>query len=161
MSKDYSANAREIIAKNIYCVVATADSKTSKPWASPVFFAFDSDYIIYWCSAKDSLHSRNIRNNFTVGIVVFNSQAAEGDGSGVYFESEAYELTEGEEIQKAIDICNKRSTNIEFILGDYPNDCAGESPRRMYKAISKKVYTLTQGKTINGQYVDERIEIKL
>ncbi len=71
---DYTKKAKEIIENNIYCTVATS-TKDGKPWISPVFFGYDENYNIYWVSDKNAKHSELIRNNPSVAIVIFNSQA--------------------------------------------------------------------------------------
>ena len=78
-----SEKARKIIENNIYITIATA-SKDGLPWISPVYSAHDKDYTFYWISPMDTLHSRLIRENHRVAIVIFDSRAPEGTGEGVY-----------------------------------------------------------------------------
>lgn len=105
--------AKQIIEENIYCTVATA-TLDGKPWISPVFFSYDENYNIYWVSNKNSIHSELIRQNPQVAIVIFNSQAPEGEGDGVYIKAKVQELYDEEEIKKAIKIFNKRVSKEEF-----------------------------------------------
>ena len=83
---------RGIIENNLYCVLSTC-SPEGYPWVSPVFFAYDEGWNIYWCSALASRHSQNIHNNNgRVAITVFDSSVAAGTGKGVYFSGTASEI---------------------------------------------------------------------
>ena len=91
-------SAKQIISENIYMTIASASSD-GKPWISPVFFAYDEFYNLYWVSNKHSKHSTLIRSNPDVAIVIFDSRAPEGEGDGVYFEAVVEEARlEDEEI---------------------------------------------------------------
>lgn len=155
--KDYVAEAKKIIEENIYLTVATSDG--SKPWISPLFFAYDQNYNFYWVSGKDALHSKLIRSNPQVAIVIFDSRAPEGDGDGVYFEATCVELTSEEDISKAMAVLNKRITRDEYKIKDV-GGVTGEGLWRIYKATPQKTYKLSET-VINGQYIDKRVEITL
>src|SRR5258706_2384593 len=109
----YTQKAKQIISENIYMTIASA-SIEGKPWISPVFFAYDDKYNMYWVSSKMSHHSQLIRSNPQVAIVIFNSQASEGDGEGVYFEANIEELSNEAQINDAMNVLNKRVTKDEF-----------------------------------------------
>lgn len=138
--------------------IATA-SVDGKPWISPVFFAYDESYNLYWVSNKNALHSKLIRANGRVAIVIFDSRAPEGEGDGVYFEAIAEEMKNQLELQIAIELLNKRMTVEKFQIDD--EDVAEDGEWRAYKATPIKISKLTEGRYINGQYIDERAEVKL
>lgn len=158
MSK-YTKKAREIIESNIYMTIATA-AKDGKPWISPVFFAYDQNYNLYWVSNRDSLHSNLIRKNPQVAIVIFDSRAPEGEGDGVYFEAKAEELNNETEIKGAMTMLNKRVTKVEFRVKKI-GEVIRQGVWRIYRATPLKISKLTEGEFINGQYVDKRDEVKL
>ncbi|MDP3965092.1 MAG: pyridoxamine 5'-phosphate oxidase family protein [bacterium] len=155
----YSTKAREILEQNFYCTVATA-SKDGVPWVSPVFFAYDEQYRIYWVSNKDAKHSLLIRENPRVALVVFNSTAPEGEGDGVYIEAAATELKAAEDVQLAMDVLGRRVSKDEFRVKD-KDQVTGNGVWRIYRATPKKTWKLSRGKLIRGQYVDERVEVQL
>lgn len=155
----YISKAKEIIAENIYMTVSTA-SLDGEPWVSPVFFAYDEAYNFFWVSNKDSNHSKLIRTNPRVAIVIFDSQAPEGKGDGVYVSASVVELSQESDIQHAIEIFNSRVKQDEFKVKKI-SDVTGSGVWRMYKAIPSTISKLTEGEFIGGQYVDRRIEIKL
>lgn len=151
--------AKKIIEENIYCTIASA-SKDGRPWISPVFYGYDENYNIYWISDKDSKHSELIRTNPQVAIVIFNSQAPEGEGDGVYFEATVEEINNKEEAQKAYEIRDKRAKKAEFKVKKV-EEVIGEGQWRVYKAVPYSISKLSSGKYINGQYVDKRYKIDL
>src|SRR3989344_4776521 len=93
--------AHRIIEKILYITIATV-SKDGRPWNSPVYCAFDEDYNFYWASWRENQHSKNIKENNNVFIVIYDSTVPEGTGEGVYVQAKAYELNDGEEIKHAL-----------------------------------------------------------
>jgi uncharacterized protein YhbP (UPF0306 family) len=150
---------KQIISSNIYMTIATATHE-GKPWISPVFFAFDSKYNLYWVSNKDSKHSSLIRINPQVAIVVFDSRANEGEGDGVYFEAIVEELNDDENILQAIEILNKRISKDEFKIKNI-DEVTGTGIWRIYKATPDQISKLTEGEIVNGQYIDKRVDINI
>lgn len=153
------AKARQIIKDNTYCVIASS-SKDGKPWISPVFYGYDNNYSIYWISDKNSRHSKLIRTNPQVAIVIFNSQAPEGKGDAVYFEATVEEINDKKEAEKAYKIRDKRTKVKEFKVKKV-EEVTGKGQWRVYKAVPYSISKLGGGEYINGQYVDKRYEIKL
>jgi nitroimidazol reductase NimA-like FMN-containing flavoprotein (pyridoxamine 5'-phosphate oxidase superfamily) len=151
--------AKQIIAENIYMTLATS-SADGRPWISPVFFAYDEYYNLFWVSNKDSLHSSLIRNNPKIAIVIFNSQATEGTADAVYFEAEAFELKEKDEIEHAAATLRARVTKDEFKVNTI-KQVTGDATWRIYRATPFSISKLTEAEYINGQYTDKRIPIKL
>ena len=98
MGEYHNRRANEILGEISYATVATA-STDGKPWNSPVRHFCDSDLNIYWFSDKLNQHSRNIRENPDVFIVIYDSTVPEGAGEGVYIEAQARELNDPEEIR--------------------------------------------------------------
>ncbi len=156
---EHVQKAKKIISENIYCVIATS-SLDSRPWISPVFFAYDSKFNLYWISNKDAHHSDLVRKNQNIAIVIFNSRAPEGEGDGVYFEAVAKELYDDAEIAQAVMILNQRVSKEEFRVRDV-SKVRGDGIWRIYRATPVRISKLTDGELINGQYVDRRIEIRL
>lgn len=156
---DLTKKAKEIIEENIYMTIASS-SIEGKPWISPVFFAYDNNYNLYWVSNKSSLHSTLLKNNPQAAIVIFNSQAPEGKGDGVYFETQVYELEDEAEIQSAMEILNKRVTKDEFRVRKV-GEVTADGVWRIYKAVPIKISKLTEGEFVNGQYIDKRVEVDL
>ena len=145
--------AREIIDSIKYITLATVD-EDGQPWNTPVAsFRFEDDYTFYWASWSDNQHSKNIRANSKVFIVVYDSTPTSGEPTeGVYMLAEAIELNEENEVIKAALVFKGDPYNPadgKQYLGDYP--------RRIYKAIPQKIWTNSDGE-VNGSFVDIRVE---
>lgn len=152
------SKARNIIAHNIYCVLSTA-TPDGLPWVSPVFFAYDDSYTIYWCSAVASRHSQNLyANQGRVAIAIFDSTAPAGTGSGLYFSGTATEETEPECINKAFKLLAHRAEkNLERTAADYQ----GSSPRRIYRFVPDSTWVSGERVPAGNQLVDTKIPIQL
>jgi uncharacterized pyridoxamine 5'-phosphate oxidase family protein len=132
MSSHHQQRAAEIIKKMPYATLATV-TEDGKPWNSPVKHQYDHDLNIYWFSDKEGQHSRNVRNNGQVFIVIYDSTVPEGQGEGVYLQATVTELSNPEEISFARRI--KKGPDM-----DAPDDFMGDAVRRVYKATPEKVW---------------------
>ena len=152
---DNVAKAKEIISKIIYITIASV-SKDGRPWNTPVYSAFDENYNFFWASWRENEHSKNIRSNPDVFLVIYDSTVPEGTGGGVYVKAKAYEINDSKEIEYAVKYLygrkNKTPRKAEEFLGNYP--------RRVYKATPEKFWINTEGE-VNGNYVDKRVEVNL
>lgn len=155
MNEDLNSKAKEIIEKIWYITIATI-SKDGLPWNSPVYCAHDKNYNFYWASWKKNQHSKNIKENNKVFIVIYDSTVAEGKGRGVYIKAKAYELNDKKDITHALSYLYGRKNKaprsaLEFM---------GKYPRRVYKVVPEKVWINIDGE-VNGNYVDKRVEVNL
>ena len=55
--QDLGALATSIVDSNLYATLATAKGR---PWASPVWFAYDGYRDFFWISRPEARHSRNV-----------------------------------------------------------------------------------------------------
>lgn len=149
--------AKQIVAENLYMTISTA-SASGEPWVSPVFFAHDDQYNLYWVSNKEAKHSRNVAENPRIAIVIFDSTAPEGEGDGVYFACSASALTDPEEIVYGMEIYNAKASQEEFRIAS-ADTVIGNTAWRLYKAVPNEISTLGDGGEVNGQYIDQRVEI--
>lgn len=151
---DYSNRAKGILEKIIYATVATS-SKNGQPWNSPVRCVYDKGLNIYWFSDKEGQHSKNVRENENVFIVIYDSTVPEGDGEGVYIQAKALEVTDPEEITHARRI--KKGADYSRSA----NDFLGDAVRRVYKAVPQKIW-MNESEVENGVFIrDYRVEISL
>ncbi len=91
MKERYLQSAIEILKKIHYITIATVCDDGS-PWNSPVSASFDAELNFFWGSSPDNTHSRNIRHNGKVFVVIFDSTVPEGTGEGLYLKGETTEL---------------------------------------------------------------------
>jgi general stress protein 26 len=143
---------REITDKIVYATVATVD-KNGQPWNSPVWSFHDDNYTYYWCSWKENQHSKNIRDNEKIFIVIYDSTAPEGTGEGVYLQAKASEINDPDKIGEILEKRSKlKPSNREV------KEFQGEYPRRWYKATPENIWLNDYGE-IDGNYIDVRKEV--
>jgi general stress protein 26 len=146
-----NAKAKAVLDVINYITVATTDSD-GQPWNTPVAgFHFDNDYTLYWASWQDNQHSKNIRTNGKVFVVVYDSTPANGTPSaGVYMQGQAVELTEEQEVMQAALVFKDDPYN--------PSDgkeYLGDKPRRIYKFVPERVW-MNDDDRVNGNFIDVR-----
>ena len=149
--------AREVIQNILYINLATVTSD-GQPWNSPVYTAYDQDYNFYWTSWLENQHSKNIAHNGLVYAVIYNSQAKEGEGLGVYMQGRAEVLETLDEILFAITLLRGR-TNTELIQAD-PSHYQDNFPGRVYRFMPESVW-VNGDNDIEGNFIDIKHEIKL
>jgi len=155
MTDKLTQRAKDIIKKILYITIATSN-KNGEPWNSPVYSAFDKEYNFYWASWKENQHSKNIKENNQIFIVIYDSTVLEGTGEGVYIKAKAYELGGVKEISDALSCLDGRVNKKPHS----PQQFLGNMPRRVYKAVPEKVWMNVDG-DVNGEHVDKRIEVDL
>lgn len=84
--------ARGILATSSFVTLATADA-VGVPWACPVWFATEDYRQLYWVSALDTRHSRNLAVRPELAMTVFDSTQRPGDVQAVYLTGTAAEVT--------------------------------------------------------------------
>ena len=147
--------AQKVITNILYINIASV-TPSGKPWNTPVYCAFDKQLNFYWLSWRQNQHSKNIRSNSSVFVTIYDSTVAASTGFGVYFEGNAYELTNPKDIilgLKAVYAREKRKPRdvIQFLK---------KFPRRAYKFVPEKIWVNGDGE-INGNYIDMRTELDL
>lgn len=151
---EYTKKAKEVFKKIRYITLATV-SEDGIPWNSPVWYAKDADYNLYFGSPKNTQHSQNIRANGKAFVVIYDSTAPEGTGFGVYMTAKVTELNTPEEIKKGIAaIWGKRGKDKD------PKEFAGGADLRLYKVMPIEIW-VNDAEMKNGNYLDYRIPIKL
>jgi uncharacterized protein YhbP (UPF0306 family) len=131
--KHRTAEARRIIERSVYMVLATA-AHDGRPWASPVYFAADGYDEFFWVSSREATHSRNIGSRPEVGIVIFDSSVPVGAGQGVYMEARAQQVSESD-LSRGLAVFSARSV----ATGGRPwgrDDLPEEGLMRMYRATA-------------------------
>ena len=55
---DLVGHAHALLEVNRYVTLGTAD-RDGRPWTTPVYFAYTTDWTFYWMSETGARHSRN------------------------------------------------------------------------------------------------------
>jgi hypothetical protein len=154
MGSKLSGPAKEAFEQIKYVTVATV-SGDGQPWNTVVFSAYDANGNIYWGSNVDAQHSKNIRDNGKVFLLIYNSTVAAGTGVDIYIKATCTELDDPAEIKFAYTLLQTRRIIPYWKL----ENTQGDSPVRLYKAASEQVWTNGEDR-INGVYIDTRIKLQ-
>ena len=137
----YSAKFRAVeIMRETACMALTTlhvEEEEIIPWSRCVEFTFDPEGI-YWVSAQESTHSRDIIQNSKVSIVIADLNAPREKRQGVFMNAKAYEINDLKEIQKVYQLFYRRIGDmkpVEEWIKLRMDDC----PRRVYKAVPYKL----------------------
>jgi uncharacterized protein YhbP (UPF0306 family) len=124
-------HAAKLIDQILYVTVAST-SDTGEPWNTPVYAAFDQGLCMYWSSDRNAQHSRNIRANGRVFLVIYDSTAEWGSGRGVYIKAQAHELLHEHEVIRARRLLRGRVSRAA--MPDEYAQHSGQAARRVYRA---------------------------
>ena len=154
-SSELVAKAKKVIQDILYITIATSN-KQNEPWNTPVYSAFDDHYTFYWASWKENQHSKNIKENENVFIVIYDSTVPEGTGFGVYMKGKARQLglKDSLEMAKALKLLYQRKDK----KIRKPQEFLGLLPRRVFAFVPEKVWVNSAG-DIHGNFIDTRVEI--
>ncbi len=131
MGNKHLENALAILKNMKYMTLATVCDDGS-PWNTPLAPNLKEDLTFTWGSNENSVHSQNIKNEKRVFVVIFDSNAEEGTGVGLYMKGVAEEL-------------------------DY-----SEGTLKMYVFIPEKIWINDEEKNEDGSFKkDIRIELNL
>jgi len=155
--KNYQTTAEAILNTVIYATIATSDTDGT-PWAAPQFIVYEKEArAIYWCAARSSKHAQNIHNNRKAYIVVYDSSVGPGEGSGVYMQATAHEVTDPAEREEAMTKLIKRHRVAFWTLEDVQKS---QSAVAVFKAEIQRAW-VNEGREENGQFVLYREPVEL
>jgi Pyridoxamine 5'-phosphate oxidase len=137
--EDIAARARAIIEAGAYMTLATAD-REGLPWATPVWYAPESDVSLLWMSRPVARHSVNLARRAELGIVIFDSRAPIGTGQGVYMQATGEEVAD-DELERVVWVFSTRSLRQGGgPVG--PDDLRAPAEHRLYRATAYEVFLL-------------------
>ena len=151
---DFSDMARDIIESNRYMVLGTAD-EAGVPWVTPVWYAQSAYRRFIWVSSPDRRHSRNVRAQTEVSIVIFDSQVAVGDARAIYMSARAEELS-GAELERDVALFEAASRAQGLTRRWALEDMLAPSPYRLYRATVSRHWVLDPDSS-----PDDRAEVTL
>lgn len=146
-------NIIAILNKIRYITLATS-SRDGLPWNTPLGYKLDEDLNFYWVSEYSKQHSKNIKENGNVFIVIYDSTTPEEKGEAVYVSALAQELDKPEDI-KYVRRLLKGSDE------DALEKLSGKSLRRAYKAIPQKIWINGPKDNNPDTWRDTRFEIDI
>jgi uncharacterized protein YhbP (UPF0306 family) len=148
------AKARYILQNTPYCSLSTCSAE-GIPWASPVFYVFDSKVHLYWSSAISSRHSQNLyTNQGRVAISIYGTDGGEGKGQGLYFSGTAGEVNH-EKVEAVIKLLNERSGHQNRAAADY----LPPSPRRLYRFEPEELWVTGERVPFEHFLIDTKVKL--
>lgn len=144
-------HARELLERNSYVVLATADAD-GHPWATPVWFAPDGLDRLHWLSWPGSRHSQLVEQRPEVALTVFDSTVAPYNGAAFYATARAAQCRE-DQLDAGLENVNRRSATqgIDLMTRDR---ISGEARLRLYVADYSESWVLDQDAD-----VDQRVAV--
>ncbi|MBP2324948.1 hypothetical protein JOF56_005333 [Kibdelosporangium banguiense] len=131
--------ARAVLDANSFMTLATAD-EAGVPWASPVWFATEDYRHLYWVSATDARHSRNLEVRPELAIVVYDSTVRPLTGQAVYMVATARQLPD-DELEPGLGVFSRAS--VRGGLKEFGTaNVTGDARLRLYRATVTEHYIL-------------------
>lgn len=149
----HTQRAAAILRTIQYATLATV-TPDGRPWNSPVYAVIDTELRLYWISDKEGQHSRNVRRNGRVFIVMYDSTVPEGQGEGVYIQAHAHELDDAEEIRRVRELKKGKSDENPSLFQD-------NGVRRVYEAVPEQIW-MNADEIENGTFIrDYRVKLDI
>ncbi len=157
-SPEVIARVRQILEGTIYAALSTS-SPDGLPWASPVFFTYDSAWNLYWASTMVAQHSQNLYGNQgRAAIALYSTQPEEGKGQGIYLSGTAAEV-KAEDVERVIPLLLKRAAKGQRRS---PADYLDPSPRRLYCFQPQMVWITGERIALSETVlIDNKIQVDL
>jgi nitroimidazol reductase NimA-like FMN-containing flavoprotein (pyridoxamine 5'-phosphate oxidase superfamily) len=148
--------ARRLLTETQNLVLATVGGD-GEPWVSPLFFAADGQRRLYWTSEPGARHSRNLRENPRVAIVIYDD-AAGHRVDGLYLTAAARELGEPDEIVRALAVMAQKPQPERWRAA--VTDVSATGPWRVYRA-DIFCAQLRATELVDGRPVARRVSVEL
>ncbi|WP_461534908.1 pyridoxamine 5'-phosphate oxidase family protein [Spongorhabdus nitratireducens] len=153
---DTRLSPAELLETNHYCVLATANSE-GEPWNTPLFYAFDHNWQLYWISSTDCHHSRLLAENPKASAVIYEPPGVSHETSALYLSGTAA-ICEGAEIEQALEFYLQRTG---LGISRNADDYQGDSPCRFWKLSPEKAWTLQEPEWQDNLLLDRRTAVDI
>jgi hypothetical protein len=149
---DLDAMARRVIDGNHYMVLGTRDPD-GRPRLSPVYYTPSRFTDLYWVSAPDAHHSRNVAADPAITIVIFDSSVPVGEGEAVYLAATAAQVPDDELEARIGEAFRTKAGARPFA----PGELRGEASLRLYVARITACEVHVAGRDPRTQGIDLRM----
>ena len=145
-----------IVAANQFMTLSSVHG--GEPWISPLYFAADEHYRLYFISRRDSQHAENIRSHQNVAVAIFDSTCTPGHCDGAQIAATARELDASEEVAYGASVLFGRRFADEAQRQKYldPARYRGDELMRIYEVRPRAIFVVDQSKPN-----DYRVEVQL
>lgn len=124
-----------ILEKMKLLSMATVESSGTSPtsWINSAFFAYTDDMILYILTSPDSIHGKNLQENSSIAVAVFDSLQQPGNPrQGLQLKGTARRITEKDQEKEALKAWWTRMVN----QGDF------EEFAQKYEEFSSKMHSI-------------------
>ncbi len=138
--------ARAVLDAGSFMTLATADAD-GVPWATPVWFATEDYRSLYWVSAPDSRHSRNLAVRPEMSAVVFDSTQVPLQVQAVYMSGTAALVSD---VDDGIAVFSRVSERKGAGAWDVSR-VSGDARLRLYRASVTEHYILDPDAAVDAR----------
>lgn len=138
--------ARAVLDAGSFMTLATADAD-GVPWATPVWFATEDYRSLYWVSAPDSRHSRNLAARPEMSAVVFDSTQVPLQVQAVYMSGTAAMASD---VEDGIAVFSRVSERKGVGTWDVSR-VSGDARLRLYRASVTEHYILDPDASVDAR----------
>lgn len=150
--RDLDVVARRVIDANHYMTLGTLDPDGA-PRLSPVYYTAARYRDLYWVSAPEAHHSRNVAERPAIAIVIFDSTAAVGAGEAVYLAARARQVDD-DELEAVCDEAFRTTAGARRFT---PAELRAWSDVRLYVASASSCEVHVPGRDpVHGRGIDSR-----
>ena len=149
-------SAAELLRENPYCVLSTCHANT--PWITPLLYAYDEHWNLYWISSVKSRHSEFLSNNPKAVAIVYQEPGYGRETSALYIEGTVEVCDDASSVMAALE---QYSVRTESGFSNSPEDYLLDSPCRFYKLTTSKAQSLGEAWWDNNLLIDRRVEVAI
>lgn len=119
-------------------IMQLATSQNGRPWICNVWFAFDNDMNIYWLSAKNRRHSKELKDNpYTAISICWPRSPEESDKGALQIEGCTEELKNSLDISRAMKLYLGRRFFTTKQIKDFITQL--DRPHRFYRLKPERI----------------------
>ena len=147
--------ARNILNTNQYMTLGTVN-EGGKAWVSPMVYAFDGSYNLYFISLMSSSHAKSIKKDPVLSAAIFDSHQLNGEGVGLQILGEA-QVVPARDFAKAFKCCVSR----KFPYGGSGNAKDFKKFLKLYKYHFYKIKPVEVWMNDPRKKYDVRVRVRL
>ncbi len=148
--------AEELLENHHYCVIATASAE-AVPWVTPIFYAYDSDWNLFWISSRTSSHSKLLEQNPHACAVIYQPPSVSQETSALYLSGQV-SICRGTVLEEGMHVYFERAG---LGVSGKAEDYAGDSPCRLYQLAPEQAFSLQEPEWEENLLLDKRVSIAL
>ncbi|AMO54444.1 hypothetical protein GZ77_23050 [Endozoicomonas montiporae] len=149
-------SASELLRENPYCVLSTCHANS--PWITPLLYAYDEHWNLYWISSIKSHHSEFLSKNPNAVAIVYQEPDYGRETSALYIEGTVEICNDASSVMTAL---KHYSVRTESGFSNAPEDYLLDSPCRFYKLTTHKAQSLGEAQWDNNLLIDRRVEVEI